>query len=195
MDTGNINESRSGGLGQNQIIAKTLLIVCGIYISLTIVMKNMSLVQTSFQRDFGGFFTGMFSAIVFIGTLFAILYFFVLNNDWLVGKILPSEEPIEPEKQQLWLGASLRVGLVFLGLVLLAKETQSVIFTAGFILKLPMLGRELISNIVRGDKWFEDRLLARHIYNLIATGVIVYLIAGGPGFVKWELRHKFTRKI
>ena len=187
MDIVTNNKSKFTELGQNQIIAKTLLIVCGIYIGLTIVMKNISLLQMFFHRDIGGLIIGVISVIIFLVVLFSICYFLVLNNDWLVGKILPSEEPIASEKQKLWLATSLRVGLVFLGFILLAKETQSVIFTATFIVKLPMLGRDLISNIVQGDKWIPDSLLTRHIYNLIATGVIVYLIAGANGFVKWEL--------
>lgn len=181
--------------GQNQIIAKTLLTMSGIYISLTIVMKNIPLLQMSFNQDFGVLIIGIFSIIILISMLFAIVYFLVLNNNWLVEKILPNEEPIGPENQKLWLTTSLRAGLVFLGFILLAKETESIIFTVKFIFTLPMLGRQLISNILQGNKIFTDKFLFRHICNVFATAVIVYLIAGANGIVKYELKKKNLERL
>jgi hypothetical protein len=177
--------------GQNQIIAKTLLCMCGIYTLLTILLQSFMLNNIVFEgRSYWEIVVGILTIIVFISVICSIIYFLIIENNWLVMKILPEEEAVGNPKK--WFTASLRVGLVFLGLILFAKGMDKNLSIVYSLAKLPSQCRDLITNIIQGNRIFADRVNFYEICHVLRLIIVVYLIAGAPHFIKWQLKRNST---
>ncbi|OHB56651.1 MAG: hypothetical protein A2Y12_06080 [Planctomycetes bacterium GWF2_42_9] len=178
-------KERFAVVGQNQIIAKTLLIILGISFSLTVLAQCFILNNLIWELDFlTEFIISITTVVIFIAVLAAIIKFFIINNNWLIAKILPNEEPVENPKA--WFTSSLRIGLVLLGLILFAKSQKIIFLSANFLIDLPKASRELITNIVQGNRVFENGFPYLQTYHLLMLFLMIYLIAGAPKFVWWQ---------
>jgi hypothetical protein len=194
MELGINNKTRFEGVGQIQIIAKILLIICGIYIA-SMMIKNYTYLQGVMLSQSGTMWDiyGICLIITVILVPGSVLFFMTLNNDWLVKKILPSEEPIPVEYQKIWFITALRVGLVFCGLILLANSIESVVYTAKLIIALPFWNTQWFSDFIYGnsDVRFQELRLHKGVFNIINTILIIYLIMAAPHFVKWQAKRMF----
>lgn len=205
METTGIENSNSefSAPGLNQIIAKTLLMMCGIYLFLVQFTNIISTFLMFFNHsaDYEGtnslatIIKIIICAVLTISLFAAVIYFLIINNNWLVQKILPAEEPIEAENRSIWITTSLRCGLVFLGLILFGKYTQRIESTIELIIKLPIILRDFTTDIVQGNYPFYKVSPWKTISDVIATIIIIYLILGGPGFVAWQVRRNLRFKI
>jgi hypothetical protein len=165
-----------------QIIAKTSLAALGIY-AVTIMYhwypaRYVSSVLTEVL---------CLSAVTVLAAV--IVYFLVFNNNSLARKMAPAAEQLGPENQAAWLIKSLRVGLVFAGLMLLPTSIPSMLA----ILKLPFLVRPLINEALAA-RGIPDSLRLSYwvwyynLYQFLRVTLSVYLICGAPHFVRWQVR-------
>lgn len=196
MDLDVNNKTGFRPLGQTQIIAKTILIICGIGIALLEIIRYCITLQMYIASQFGGSrILGISYIVAVILATAWVIYYLIINNDWLIKKIVPDEEPIAAEYQKLWFISCLRVGLVFCGLLLMAYSLQSIVYTVTLIVNLPFIGKQAFSDMLYGSKVFKGKLLPKHIYDIITTVLIVYLIAGAPGFVKWQMKRSLNSTV
>jgi hypothetical protein len=181
--------------GQIQMIANVCIAVIGIHIALIAINNYILLPRTMFCRsEIMSRLFDMFYVAVSLGVLSAIVFFMIVNNNWLIKKILPDEEPIPAENQKKWFISSLRIGLVFCGLMLLAGSAESLVYTAKIIAGLPIWGRKLFADIFY-DGRFDWPQFFRLFFNIFRVAVIIYLIAGAPGFVKWQTKRTFKQGV
>lgn len=174
--------------GQIQMIAKSLLTVCGIYLALEVISYGKMGLGMSPQVDIFKVFCMAVNVLI----LGVVVFFVIINNDWLIRKILPDEEPIPAENQKKWFVSSLRIGLVFCGLLLLTKSTESVVYTIKIIPSLPVWGRQVFTGMLYGDR-FNSMLLFENSLKVFKTVLIAYLIIGAPHFVRWQTKRAFTQ--
>jgi hypothetical protein len=194
MDLEINNKTRFEGVGQIQIIAKTILIICGINIVLWATSYSFTVQGILFDRSETAVTISLICYIIAVPLVVgSIIFFMILNNDWLVKKILPSEEPIPVEYQKIWFITALRVGFVFCGLMLLASSIESVIYTAKLIICWPFWNTQWFSDFFYGnsDVRFTEFRLQHGAGNVFYTILIVYLIMAAPGLVKWQAKRMF----
>jgi hypothetical protein len=183
------NNFKTGSFGQIQMIAKSLITICGIYLALWVIdYGGIGLSVTSCQTKI----FNVFYAIAHLFVLSFVVFFMIVNNNWLIKKFLPDEEPIPAENQEKWFVSSLRIGLVFCGLMLLASSAESVADTAKIIAGLPFWGRQLLADIFY-DGRFDWPQLFKNSSKIFRTALIAYLIIGAPQFVRWQMKRAFTQ--
>ena len=175
--------------GQIQMIAKSLVTVCGIYIALIVIgyWRIGPTAISSQTKMFNVFFISIQLLVLGI-----VVVFMIVNNDWLIKKIVLNEEPIPAENQKKWFVSSLRIGLVLCGLMLLAGSAESLVYTAKIIAGLPIWGRKLFADIFY-DGRFDWPQLSRNSFNVFKTALVAYLIIGAPQFVRWQTKRTFTQ--
>ena len=179
--------------GRIQMIANVCIAVIGIHIALIAINNYILLPRTMFCRsEMMSRLFDMFYVAVSLGVLSAIVFFIIVNNNWLIKKILPDEEPIPAENQKKWFVSSLRIGLVLCGLMLLAGSAESLVYTAKIIVGLPIWGRKLFADIFY-DGRFDWSQLLKNSFNVFKTALIAYLIIGAPQFVRWQTKRTFTQ--
>jgi len=173
-------------MAKMQIIAKALLTVLGIYALVTLLFSQpwffASLQQSVLPKI-------LYFAAFAVLTAF-IVFFTIFSNDSLARKIAGPGDQLTPAARALWLTASLRLALVFAGLMLLPDS----ITTMAKILKIPFLIRPAVSKMflfkslptvlnLPPTEWF------RIICDLFKAILAVYLICGAPSFIRWQLKH------
>jgi len=181
--------------GQVQMIAKTLLIICGIFIVDIVLRDFIILLPSVFPTSAKASLIGvLFYSIATILFLAAIIVFMIFNNNWLVKKILPAEETVPAEYEKLWFSSSLRIGLVFCGLIFFAVSADALLYAIKTVVDLPFLGRQLFSDIIYGNHLFnvKDSHFYVNIYRFLKMVLAIYLIAGAPGFIGWQMRRTYT---
>jgi len=119
-----------------------------------------------------------------------VAYFMVLSNNGLASKLTGPGPPLESTTQTAWLVQSLRVGLIFTGLMLLPGSALTLVKIAKtFFLIRPALNEIIISkstpNMLRLSyaQWYTS------IYHLLKAVLAIYLICGAPHFVRWQAKH------
>lgn len=187
--------TKKESLGRIQIIAKTLLIICGLFVADKILLDFVVLLPSVFLTSGRASLNGILFHIIAIGfSLMVILYLMVINNEWLARKILPFEDAASAGDERLWLSSSLRIGLVFCGLIFFAGSTDAIIYSIKAIAALPSAGWQLFSDIIKGNSLFtapDYHSLSGNIYKLFKTALVIYLSAGAPGFVGWQVKRTF----
>ena len=179
--------------GQIQMITNVCIAVIGIHIALIVINNYMLLPRMMFCRsETMSRLFDMFYIAIGMGVLSAVVFFIIVNNNWLIKKILPDEEPIPAEFQKKWFVSSLRIGLVFCGLMLLAGSAESLVYTVKIIVGLPIWGRKLFADIFY-DGRFDWSQLLKNSFNVFKTALIAYLIIGAPHFVRWRTKRTFTQ--
>jgi hypothetical protein len=114
-------------LGPIQIITKSLIIIAAISIFLRELLDHFLILGPNFYMT-----ADRFSKIYYVTTgvifLCFVGFFMIINNNWLVKRILPTEESISIEQQKIWFGASLRILFMFYGVFLLSHSTVTVVY-------------------------------------------------------------------
>ena len=168
-----------------QIIAKTALTVLGTYATVT-TCRHLSL--------FIPLTEGRISPITgFSIFTAAIIFFFIFKNDFLARKMAGTGEKLNPETQAFWLITSLRLSLVFCGLILLCTSIPSIIK----ILLIPTHIRPAVNEILVFKKFPTSLVLSLREWSTITFNfgeaiLAIYLLCGAPHFVRWQLKHSFA---
>jgi len=173
-------------MAKMQIITKAVLTVLGIYALVTLLFCQRWFFLSSQQSVLPKI---LFFAAFAVLTAF-IVFFTVFSNDSLARKIAGPGDELNPAAKALWLTASLRLGLVFAGLMLLPDSIPTIVK----ILKIPFLIRPAVSEMflfkslptvleLPPEAWF------RIICDFFKAMLTVYLICGAPVFIRWQLRH------
>ncbi len=123
----------------------------------------------------------------------SVVYFLVFKNTRLSQKIAGPGQVLDPADARVWLVKSLRIGLLFTGLMLLVGSMQDLVK----ILKVFLLIRPAVSDIIAFKsiprilrlsypQWY------RNIYGFLKVLLAIYLICGAPHLVRWQVRHTAT---
>jgi hypothetical protein len=172
-----------------QILARTLVTVLGIY-AIVSIYASAIFSLTIAAREEPAFWR--FIPLVFILIVLTVLFAFygIFNNSPAVRLIIGSANTQFTEEQKRWLIQSLRIGLVFLGLMLLPRALPGIVKIA----KIPFILRPMINDaIVTGGIPAQLKITAtewvRNTYTYLLAAMVFYLIAGAPNLVRWQLKH------
>jgi amino acid transporter len=172
-----------------QIIAKTILAVLGID---AVVLLWGSYPGRYHYPDAAPVILQVLWLVAFAVLTVVIVYLMVFDNDYLCRQIVGPEDDSARAEQAALLAKSLRIGLVFAGLMLLPRSVPTMIK----IPKLFFLVRPAVNDIIifkrvpdilrlSGPEWF------RTIYNSLRAILAIYLVCGAPHFVRWQVRHSW----
>jgi hypothetical protein len=175
-----------------RIIAKTILTILGIYAVVTLYRFYPG--RCMYRPDETPIFRELMSLCAFTVVVGFIAYFMVFNNNRLSGKLAGPGPQLDRSAETPWGTKSLRVGLVFAGLMLIPDSIPVIIKTS----KLFFLIRTAVSDIVVSKsiprilelsypQWF------RVIYDFLEVLLALYLICGAPHFVRWQVRKTFEQ--
>jgi len=171
-----------------QIIAKTVLVVLGIHAVVTLYSfypgiyvyrpEGPSIMQEVISLSFYAVLAGF------------IVYFAIFNNDGLSKWMAGAGEEFEPQNQAVWLVKSLRVGLVFAGLMLLSGSISTIVkIPKIFFLIRPAINDIIISKSVPSILKLSYSEWYRNIYGILKAILAFYLICGAPHYIRWQLEH------
>lgn len=170
-----------------QIIAKTILTVLGIYAVVTLWRSYPG--QYHYPNE-APVILQVLWLLAFAVLTVLIMYLMVFDNDYLCHKMAGAEDDSAGAERQALLAKSLRIGLVFAGLMLLPKSVPTMIkIPKLFFLIRPavsdMITSRDLANILKLSwaEWF------RNIYSFLRAILAVYLVCGAPHFVRWQVRH------
>ena len=178
-------------MAKMQIIAKAVLTVLGIYALVILLFSQRWFFLSSQQSVLPKI---LYFAAFAVLTAF-IVFFTIFSNDNLARKMAGPGDELNPAAKALWLTASLRLGLVFAGLMLLPDSIP----TMAKILKIPFLIRPAVSQMFLFKSlptvlnlppagWF------RIICDFFKAILAVYLICGAPYFIRWQLKHSLRHQ-
>jgi len=178
-------------MAKMQIIAKAVLTVLGIYALVTLLFCQRWFFLSSQQSVLPKIL--YFAALVVLAAF--IVFFTIFSNDSLARKMAGPGDQLTPAAKALWLTASLRLALVFTGLMLLPNSIP----TIAKILKIPFLIRPAVSEMflfkslptvlnLPPEAWFR---ITCDFFKAILT---VYLICGAPSFIRWQLKHSLRHQ-
>jgi hypothetical protein len=149
-----------------QIIAKTVLTVLGIHVVLTLYHLYLARYMGS-VGELPVLLAQMVSCVSFTALVAFVAYLMVFNNGILALKMAGPGQHIDKRAQMTWLTKSLRVGLVFAGLMLLP----------GFMPK----------------GYSPDDSLIVTMFICAKAVLPLYLVCGAPHFVRWQTRRSLRR--
>lgn len=174
-----------------QIVAKTVLIILGIYavITLCYYLSMLQLIQSTRSSTFILFF-----AVLAIITT-AIVFFVIFKNDNSSRKMAGDGEELNPTNEAIWLAASLRLGAVLCGLILLSTSIPTILS----ILLSPIYIRTLVNEIFLFEGFpkllmFPLSKWLTMIYNFAKAVLAIYLLCGAPQFIRWQLKHSTVHR-
>jgi hypothetical protein len=170
-------------MSKMQIIAKTALTVLGIYAiaaSLTYITLPLKIQSSA-------------TCTILMIAMFAVFLFYairvlIFDNNRLAQKISGPGENLTPDQLSLWLTASLRIGLVLAGMILISSSIPTILkilafplYVGPFIEQL-FVYKELPSLLdLTLNGWFNS------ISNILQALLAVYLLLGAPGFIQLQL--------
>jgi hypothetical protein len=171
-----------------QIFAKTVFTVLGIYAVVTLYRFYPG--RYAYRPDETPIFQELSLLSAFTIVVGFIVYFTVFNNTRLSGNLAGPGPQLDSTTQAAWLVKSLRVGLVFIGLMLLPNSMPVIVKT----LKLFFLIRTTVNDIVIWKSI--PRILERSyrewfnvLYDFLKALLALYLICGAPHFIRCQIRH------
>ena len=168
-----------------QIIAKTALTALGIYATV-ITCRYLSFLIPSTQG-------GILPIAGFSIFTVVIISFFIFKNDSIARKMAGPGEKLNPETQAIWLVTSLRLGLVFCGLIILSTSIPAIVK----ILLIPVRIRPAVNEIFVFKKFPTSLVLSLRQWSTIIFDfgkviLAIYLLCGAPHFVRRQLKHSFA---
>ena len=133
--------------------------------------------------------SSLFSLLLVIGALTALVYIFIYKRENLAKKIIGSEQPPEPDSQVQWLPVALRLiciagGIYFLSNVLW-RTTYLISVLARFKAESYSVNGTTYARFFTNFAPFGFGSLLPWIVMLICG---VYLLCGAPHFVRWHVK-------
>jgi len=173
-----------------QIIAKAILVVLGIH-AVTALCRHLTRILSFSHRGFYSFCPSSILFFTGLAVFFAvIILFLIFRNDWLACRIAGAGEQLNPAARTIWLVTSLRLGLSFCGLILLASSVWTIVK----ILLIPAHIRLFINEMFLYRSFPASfvcsfRRWCDVIYDFLKIIFAIYFLCGAPHFVRWQLRH------
>ena len=143
-----------------QIIAKAILTVLGIYIILH--LYQVCLIQYVGPAKEVPILAQILFCASFTASGMLVAFCMIINNDSLAIRMAGPGQKMDRPAQILWLAKSLRIGLVFTGLMLLPQ----------FAYMVRPAGYPLIDALFMYTK----------------AALALYLLCGVPHFVRWQIK-------
>jgi len=175
-----------------QIIAKATLACLGFYIVATL---TKTITKFAFTDPDPSALAVAISLAGITVLITVIAFFLIFKNDVLAHKIPgPGAQP-NYKTQALWLVISLRIGFVFLGLVLLTSSLPGILNVA-FSLSPPNI-RLWLTNAIASKSILSSIDLSSSkqlnlIYDSLKLVLIIYLLCGAPHLSHWQLRRSIA---
>jgi len=171
-----------------QVVAKTILTVLGIH-AIVALCGNYPGQYLFATQEISVLSEALFFLAFILGVAF-VGYFMVFGNNQLSRKMAGTAEQFVPRDQTDWLVKSLRVGLVFAGLMLLPRSVPILIRTAKlFFLIRPAVSDIIVSKTVPDILRLSYAQWYRTIYEFLKAILAIYLLCGAPYFLRWQMRH------
>jgi len=165
-----------------QIIAKSVLTVLGVYA--VIVLYHYYPVHSGSATGRAAFGRNLAFFCVFTAFAAVAVYFLAFNNDELARKIAGPGRREDRRIQTELLAKSLRVGLVFAGLMLLPKSIPAIL-DAPSSLGTGLDNIFIFNRMPQVEGLFVGEQF-KSIYGLFKAALAVYLVLGAPHFVRWQ---------
>jgi|GEM_PF-2022127 len=171
-----------------QIIAKAVLTVLGVYA--LVLLYRVYPGRYTYRPDETPLFLEVALLCAFTVLVGLVAYFMVFSNSQLASKLAGPGEPLDTAKKSAWLVESLRVGLVFTGLMLLPGSAPTLVKIAKtFFLIRPVFNEIIISKSIPNMLRLSYAQWYTSIYHLLEAVLTIYLICGAPHFVRWQAKH------
>lgn len=172
-------------MAKMHIIAKAALTFLGIYGIVTTCRYLSFLIPSPEGRILPIIGFSIFAA--------AIAFFFIFKNNSLTHKLAGPGEILNPGTQTIWLITSLRLVLVFCGLIIFSTSITTIIK----ILLTPVYIRPMVNEIFVLKRFPTSLELSLRqwsdlIFDLGKAGLAIYLLYGAPHFVRWQLKYSFS---
>ena len=179
---------RKSDMTRMQILAKTTLTVLGIYAVATLCNQYPGAYM--YRREQPAIIPEILSLSAFAVLAALAVYFIIFNNSGFSKRIAGPGEILDPRSRALWLAKSLRVGLVFAGLMLLPRSIPAMVkIPKIFFLIRPALNDIIISKSVPNILKLSYSEWLRNIYGFLRAILALYLIYGAPRFICWQVKH------
>lgn len=165
-------------------LAKVMLAGIGIFFAIRITpMTIQTLAFTVMKPSLESIITCVFSLLFFALCLAALLYLFLYRGKDLAKKIVGTEDLPEPKSQIQWLPAAFRLLSVTAGLFCLNWTAWHIIFNINRFF--------MYKGMHKGAVVYPAPMIAtleQLLGWLIMLTVGIYLLAGAPHFVRWQVK-------
>ena len=166
-----------------QIVAETVLVILGIYI-VAALCSHLVLIQSITDTTSFVFLAG-FAILIAVAILFLIF-----KNDNLARKMAGDGEKLNPSNEAIWLAASLRLGAVLCGLIVLSTSMPTIVS----VLTSPVYVRLFVNEMFLFKSFplsfvHSPQVWCTAIYNFLKVILAIYLLCGAPHFIRWQLKH------
>jgi len=174
-----------------QIISKAVLTGIGFYCIGLIMRITQTLFNTGYYRTDSLSIIGLVLCVI---AIVLVILFRIARNDKLARDIAGPGEILDHKEQKIQLLISLRLSVVFTGLFLLAGSMQSIVSVLHKLFLFLPETRDWISLIMNSHNISDSlaTLLAGSLIifrDICLAALIIYLLAGAPHFVKWQIEH------
>lgn len=169
-----------------QIVAKAVLAIAGVYAVVTLCWYLSSLVPLIHRASS---LSNILLFAIFTAFIAVIVFFLIFKNDELARKMAGDGEELNPANEAIWLVASLRLGAVLCGLILLSTSIPTILS----ILLSPIHIRTLVNEIFLFEGFPKSLMFPLSkwctiIYDFLKAILAIYLIAGAPYFIRQQLK-------
>jgi hypothetical protein len=173
-------------MSKTQIIAKSILTVLGIYALMLIPKGIGSTITLYFSQSIPA---ALFTLAGFGFFTFVAVYFLAFNNNGIARLIAGTSVQLNPQQQTAWLINSLRLGLVFAGLMLIPSTLPALSKLLHFFFLIRPAVNELLTSKgllsalnLTASQWFGT------ICDFAALALAAYLILGAPHYIKRQIK-------
>ena len=172
---------------KNQIIAKAMLVVLGIY---AIIAFTTALI---YELGALGNVWVLLNVFLILAIIFFIAYTLIFKNDFLACKICGAQDCAEDFDRRSYLVKTFRIAFVVLGLLFLCSSgTYNAILKLLPVISLPNI-RMWISDVIvtkriTGNIDF-SRKTVMNVSGLFRLIVTAYLLCGGKYIIGWHLKN------
>ena len=163
-------------------VAKIAAGITGIYLLIFTVltlMRNLSFVFMDVGKgNTPSLMTVVISLLVTLGFAGAVFYFLIYRSDLFANKIVGKEEFPDGGYTLNWFPFAMRLAVVIAGFLFLQKTITLSSSLVHYI-------RYSFPPGAQGGMW---QVYEYGIYLLIYLAIAIYLLAGAPHFVRWQIK-------
>ena len=180
-------------MSRMQIVAKAILTFIGLG-AMTRLCYHLSMLPRLMQGKSA--VQAILFLSLFIILLVTVVYLLIIKNNRLAYKMAGPGETLNPENKALWLAASLRLGVIFYGLILLTSSIPTILS----IVISPIHIRSVVNEIFTFKRFptaliFSASQWSTMVYNLLKAILAVYLLYGCPHFIHFQLNILKTKSL
>ncbi len=169
---------------KNQIIAKAMLVVLGIY---AVVSLSSAMIVNMPRAD--NVWVVPLNLFLFLAVVVLVGRTFIFRNDGIARKISGDCQADEDFDRRSYLIKTFRIAFVILGLSLLCSS-RTLLFIERFLPTLSLTHIRLwINNLIHTGRFDFSRGFLSSMAGLLRLVLIAYLLCGGSHLIGWHLKN------